>query len=178
LALEHARWVAARQATGFSMLRAMSNGSKGLVATDVEYVRNDSTKLLEKLRRPLIDWMRRDLHIFYGVNAFKKQRAIKEYVVPGRLAHVDADGVSLPPPGPYPTRIVRTSPGNHQFLYELDAFPAADQLEAINRYLTVLVGGDRGGHQLAKLLRMPGTMNWKPEYDPTPLVVLVPYDAD
>jgi len=175
-AVEHACWVAARQAQGhWLLLKAMSNCANGLTSADAIYLQNDSQRLAADARSGLRDWLRSEYHIFYSVNGFREQRALKECVVPGRLAQVDADGVVLPPPGPQPTRIVRTSPGNHQFLYELDRFPESHQLESISRYLTRLVGGDRGGHQLAKLLRLPGTINWKLEYSPNPLVTVVPY---
>jgi hypothetical protein len=152
----------------------MSNGSKGLVNTDAVYLRNTTNRFAAEVRETLREWIRHDLHIFYAVNAFNQKRAQKENVVPGRLAHVDADGVLLPPPGPLPTRNIQTSQRNYQFLYEIDDCPDAAELESINRHLTALVKGDRGGHQLAKLFRMPGTINWKPEYNPNPVVCVVP----
>ena len=82
----------------------------------------------------------------------------------------------VPPPGPAPTLIVNTSPGNHQFIYELDAEVSGEEIEAINQKLTGIVGGDTG-HSRAKLLRLPGTYNVKPEYDPKPLVAILQKDG-
>ena len=122
--------------------------------------------------RWLKQWADGRHHIFYAVNAFTEKRATAEFVRSSRLAHVDADNVRVPPPGPAPTLIVNTSPGNHQFIYELDAEVSGEEIEAINRKLTRLVGGDTG-HSRAKLLRLAGTHNVKPDYDPTPLVTIL-----
>ena len=80
----------------------------------------------------------------------------------------------MPSPGPSPTRIVESSPGNHHFFWVLSEPVPPAELQAINRALTYVVRGDKGGHfSPAKLFRLAGTLNWKPIYDPPPLVRVV-----
>jgi hypothetical protein len=68
----------------------------------------------------------------------------------------------------------RASVKNFQFLYFLDRVVTAREAQAISAYLTKLVGGDPGGHSAAKLLRLPGTRNFKPTYAPNfPIVRVV-----
>jgi hypothetical protein len=86
---------------------------------------------------------------------------------------VDADHCQLPPAGPTPTRIVESSPGHYHLFYRLTEAVSPADLQSINRALTHLVGGDRGGHSPAKLFRLPGTFNLKPEYDPPPVVKVI-----
>ena len=164
--VRHCEWVAERQGAGFFVLRCFVRG-RPVAST---FINNRDPKFSQKVKA----WLERELHgqgshFLFGKRIHAGSRRA-DWVQSSRLAHVDADGVPLPPPGPQPTCIVRTSPGNSQFLYELDRLVSADEVHAISKALTLLVGGDRGGHSPAKLLRLPGTINAKPEYDPSPLV--------
>jgi len=173
-AVEHARWVAARQPDGLFLLRAFINdGPKRLKQIAVLYCDNRDPDFELKLRRFLQRCVQRGWHVFYGVNSFDREEAKAANVLRSRMAQVDADGVAFPIPGPCPTRIISTSPRNYQLLYELDRELPRAEVETISKYFTHLTGGDSGGHSAAKLLRMPGTLNLKPEYKPSPLVRVI-----
>ena len=172
-ALTFLRWVNKRQHPGLSCVRAFKDAANGgRVPVDALFYKNEepwANKVTQFLQR----CEAKHLHVYYSVSSFSREKAKAVFALPGRLAYVDADRVSLPPAGPDPTVIVQTSPGNFQFLYELDREVPRDELEQINSYLIRLVGGDRGGQSAAKLFRLPGTRNFKPERPNTPLVTVL-----
>jgi RepB DNA-primase from phage plasmid len=174
-AAEHLVWVSSRQAHGKFVIRAFApeSGSRSLRLVSTEYFDNRDTHFEHKLRRHLRHCLKKPWHTFYGINSFEIADAKASNVRESRLAQVDADSVDLPARGPNPTRIIKTSAGNHQFLYELDSALDSEEIEAVSSYLTDLVGGDRGGHSSAKLFRVPGSLNVKPAYTPAPLVEVV-----
>lgn len=161
-ATEHCRWIAERQGEGFFLLRMLKNmpsGEKRIIRT--MFFANKSMPFGSEIRQYLNANARSDLHIFYSVNAFSTDSAKAKNAVPGRLLHVDADKVELPPPGPQPTRIVESSPGNYHFLYELSDAVEPTEAARLNKAQQQQVKGDKGGHSAAKLLRLPGTRNAK-----------------
>ena len=144
LAIDHFNWLAARQHQGHLVVRAFEprpkDGSIRLVST--EWFDNREPDFKRKLRRHIRFCLKKARHLFYGVNAFEIEDAKAKYVAASRIAQVDADNVRLPVLDPQPTRIIQTSPGNHQFLYELDEPLRQDEVEAVSSYLTNLVGGE------------------------------------
>ena len=94
--VRHCKWVAERQGTGFFVLRCFIRGRPVASA----FINNRDPKFSQKVKA----WLERNCtakdHIFYAVNAFTREAARADFVQSSRLAHVDADGVPLPPPGP------------------------------------------------------------------------------
>lgn len=156
-AVGHLKWIIKSQESGFICIRIFTNGA----VRKSRFFHNRDKDIEDQFKEFLTNSCTMGDHVFYSVNAFSEQRAKATRCVPGRLLHVDADGVSVPPPGPMPTRIVQSSPGNHHFFYELDETVSPDQAQALSRELTILVGGDIGGHSPAKLFRLPGILNEK-----------------
>ena len=79
---------------------------------------------------------------------------------------------------PYPTAVWATSPGSLQAVWLLDK-PMTDieHWRALNRGITELFGADPGGWPEAKVLRIPGSYNYKREVDGVaPGGTLVYYD--
>jgi RecA-family ATPase len=173
-AVEHLTWLTKHQAEGYLLLCVHGTDGKRLLA---KFLDNRSPRLLKVVRSFVEEWANEGVHLFYGVNAFSEKSAKAEHVLESRIAHVDADKVALPPAGPPPTRIIGTSPGNHQFLYVLDQYVPGGEIGRISRSLTYLVGGDKGGHSPAKLLRLPGSINVKPKYRPKPVVEVISSDG-
>lgn len=174
LALKHAQRIAKQQSPGLFLL-SFHRANTGKPFKRV-FIDNRAHDFKERVRRLLEGYAdEEDAFAFYGVNAYKQKDSAKmEDVAPCTMVHVDADGVALPPPGPKPTTIVRTSSGNYQFIYFLDRAVTPDEAGTISQHLTQLTGGDTGGWSAAKLLRLPGTRNLKPEYGPEfPEVVIV-----
>jgi putative DNA primase/helicase len=64
--------------------------------------------------------------------------------------------------------VVRTSPGKRQVYIRLDSQMDPGEAEKLNHRLTDTIGADSGGWNLARILRVPGTVNRK--YPDTPRV--------
>ena len=157
VAIEHLLWLIALQGEGYLCIRIFNDGK----VRRTGFFHNRDSNIKQLLRAFLREHCRNGDHVFYSVNAFSERTARATYCVPGRLLHVDADQVSVPPSGPMPTRIVKSSPGNHHFFYVVNKPVSPEQAQKLSRKLTELVDGDKGGHSPAKLLRLPGTLNAK-----------------
>lgn len=78
-----------------------------------------------------------------------------------------------------PTLIVRSSPGKHHLWWRLDTplelpdDPTRRRFEGALASLAARVGGDRACVDCTRVLRLPGTINAKPWYEPAPLVEVV-----
>jgi len=173
MAWDHIKWIAERQSHGYIVLRTFTQDHDRLKLASTQYLDNRDPKFALKVSRFLRLALRKHLHAFYSINSFAVEDAKAKHVSSSRLAQVDADSVKLPASGPKPTRIIKTSAGNHQFLYELNSALGREEIEAVSAHLTNLVGGDRGGHSSAKLFRVPGSFNIKPAYNPLPLVSMI-----
>lgn len=83
-----------------------------------------------------------------------------------------------------PTLIVRSSPGRHHLWWRLDEpmslgdADAKRTFEAALGAINMLVGGDKAVHDCTRVLRLPGTRNVKPYYDPPPQVDVVEAHAE
>jgi hypothetical protein len=175
-AVEHIRWVSKWQAEGYILLGAMRDADRSFV--ERFWLSNRDPELSAKVRDFLLRRDQDDVTFLYSANSFSKKEAKAPYANPSRLAFADADRTSLSSPGPSPTRIVESSPGNHHFFWVLSEPVARAELQAINRTLTHIVGGDKGGHSPAKLFRLPGTLNRKSIYDPSPVVRVIESAGD
>ena len=110
--------------------------------------------------------------IYFSVLSFSGARR-KENALPGKWLWADLDEVS-----PYdlsnevrPTIAWQSSPGRYQALWELSQEMAVKSLERTNQLLTYKIGADKGGWSVTKVLRIPGTKNYK--YEDTPDVKLL-----
>ena len=169
-AVEHIRWVSKWQHEGYILLATMRGADRRFVERFWIHNRNSLSAI--KVRRFLRRHADESLTFLYSASSFsKKTKAV--YANHSRLAFVDADRSPLPAPGPSPTRIVESSPGNHHFFWVLSRPVSPTDLQNINKALTRMVAGDKGGHSPAKLFRLPGTLNCKPSYEPPPLVRVV-----
>lgn len=87
---------------------------------------------------------------------------------------VDLEGRDL-----LPTLIVRSSPGKHHLWWRLaEPMTLADDtakraFESALAAITRVVGGDRACVDCSRVLRLPGTRNVKPWYDPAPAVDVI-----
>jgi len=163
-------WLAGVQTPGKLLVRAFRRDMRAVLRT--VWLDNRDQKLASKIKRWLRRWAKGERTILYGVNAFCREDAKAEFVLQSRLAHVDADDVELPPPGPKPTVIVKSSATGAHLFYELNQFVSGAEIDDLNRALARAVGGD-SGHSRAKLFRLPGTLNIKPEYQPPPLIRVI-----
>jgi RecA-family ATPase len=163
-AVEFVKRIAAIQVRGYFLLRLMKPTENGIKPYATYWFDNREPEFLVKVRRCLQRCSNKHLHVFYAINSFREREANAANVAQCRFAQVDADRVQLPPPGPTPSIIVETSPGNHQFLYVFDRPVDPEIAQQLSQALTRHIGGDPGGHSPVKLFRLPGTWNYKPEY--------------
>jgi hypothetical protein len=170
-AIEHVRWVSSWQSEGYILLAAMRDEDRCFVQRC--WIDNRDPHLAIQVRRLLRRHAAAGLTFLYSANSFSKKEAKAIYAKPTRLVFVDADRSTLPTRGPSPSRIVESSPGNHHCFWVLSRHVSPTDLQNINKALTRMVAGDKGGHSPAKLFRLPGTLNCKPIYDPPPLVKVI-----
>lgn len=156
-AVEHIRWVSKWQAEGYILLASMRDMDGRFVERC--WLHNRDPELTARVRRFLRRHAGEGLTFLYSANSFSKKEAKAVYANHSRLVFVDADRAILPSPGPSATRIVEFSPGNHHFFWVLSRPVSPTDLQNINRALTRIVAGDKGGHSPAKLFRLPGTLN-------------------
>ena len=74
------------------------------------------------------------------------------------LARIKADAAL-----PQPSYILTTSPDKYQVIWKVDGFDAEDA-EALQKTMALRYGADRAATDVTRVLRVPGTTNWK--YDP------------
>ena len=110
--------------------------------------------------------------IYFSVLSFSGARR-KENALPGNWLWADLDETS-----PFdieveirPTIAWQSSPGRYQALWQLSQEMSAKVLEQTNQLLTYKVGADKGGWSVTKVLRIPGTKNYK--YEDAPDVKLL-----
>lgn len=110
--------------------------------------------------------------LYFSVLTFDGARR-KENALPNMWLWADLDEAS-----PFeiddlikPTIAWETSKGRYQALWQLDSVIKAEELERANQLLTYRVGADKGGWSRTKVLRVPGSMNYK--YDPPQQVKLL-----
>jgi hypothetical protein len=63
---------------------------------------------------------------------------------------------------PRPWAIIESSPGKYQVLWRVEGFPQ-DQAEVVTRGLAHHFGADQSVWDAARVLRLPGFRNCKPE---------------
>jgi hypothetical protein len=83
---------------------------------------------------------------------------------------------------PYPTLVVRTSPGRYQVYWRLDQAVTVVQQETLMSAMAIDVGADRAATDVSRVLRLPGFWNRKPGRSNTVEIVFnrqeaVPYEC-
>jgi hypothetical protein len=63
---------------------------------------------------------------------------------------------------PYPTLVVRTSPGRHQVYWRLNQAVTVAQQETLMSAMAIDIGADRAATDVSRVLRLPGFWNRKP----------------
>ena len=128
-----------------------------------------------EIEEVLHEFSREGYDQYFCPNPLTQRRRKVEYVAPTRLAWCDIDEADPHVFEPAPSIIWETSPGRYQGLWFWDEPHDSIEAQEISKALTYNHGGDKGGHAPNKLLRLPGSLNHKPEYD-EPLVRLLHFD--
>ena len=111
-----------------------------------------------------------EFDLYFSVLTFDGARR-KENALPNMWLWADLDNVSPFDLDMKPTIAWESSHKRYQCLWRLDSGASADTLEQTNRLLTYKIGADKGGWSRTKVLRVPGSMNYK--YDPPQEVKLL-----
>jgi len=107
--------------------------------------------------------------IYFSILSFDGARR-KENALPGNWLWADLDEVNPYEIDLQPTIAWQSSTGRYQALWELNEYVDSEVLEKVNQKLTYKIGADKGGWSVTKVLRIPGTNNYK--YEDTPKVRL------
>jgi RepB DNA-primase from phage plasmid len=103
----------------------------------------------------------RGSNIYFCPHGFSRPQRIKAYAVPPRLAYADLDSVDPRHIELEPSIAIESSPRRYVGLWLTDAVMP----EHLNKRLTYALGADKGNWKLTQVLRVPGSINHKPEYD-------------
>ena len=109
--------------------------------------------------------------LYFSVLTFKTSSRKRENALPNMWLWADLDEVNPADIELKPTIAWESSKGRYQCLWQLEHGASAETLEQASRALTYKVGADKGGWSRTKVLRVPGTMNYK--YDPPQQVKLL-----
>ncbi len=123
----------------------------------------------------LAQFNRWDWDQYFCVNLFSKPQRLKKFARDTRYALCDVDKSNPFAFKPHPSIIWETSPGRTQALWVWNEKLTPLQAEEHSRALTYRHGGDTNGWPVNKLLRIPGSINHKEEYD-QPFVQLLHYN--
>lgn len=127
------------------------------ISTEI-MLRIKSDGILERYNR--WDWDQ-----YFCPNMFYEAKRQKPYARNTRLAWCDVDEANPFDFAPHPSIVWQTSPGRTQALWIWDENHAPHDAEAHSRALTYRHHGDKNGWPINKLLRIPGSINHKEEYD-------------
>ena len=113
--------------------------------------------------------------IYFCPNAFAGPHRRTGLALPSRCAWCDIDDADPDAYDPQPNILWETSPSRFQGIWLWPDVSPGSIAEQISRNIWVKDGGDKGGWSITKMLRLPGTINHKPQYR-RPVVTLQVYD--
>ena len=115
--------------------------------------------------------------IYFCPNAFKEPSRKKEHPRQSRYAWCDIDDADPSGYDPQPNVLWETTPDRYQGLWIWRDRLSGHVAEQISRAIVRKDGGDKGGWTVTKMLRVPGTVNHKPNHT-KPHVVLRRFDPE
>lgn len=99
--------------------------------------------------------------IYFAPCMFAAKRRRNDQALPGAWLYADLDEVDPSTLTILPTAAWESSPGRWQALWMLSRPLPPDKLQRLNQLLTYATGADKGGWHASKVLRVPGTRNYK-----------------
>jgi hypothetical protein len=160
LSRQFLRWLWRRHRMGFVFLAARRAGSDQMTQRAFNLARGGRD--IEKF---LKDRSAEDYHLYYCPNAFSQVSRRTEYALPTPFAHCDIDEGDPTAFCPLPTIVIETSPGRYQGIWLFGQPADPSRAEATSKWLVYTYGGDRNGWSITKFLRIPGSINHKPQYN-------------
>lgn len=125
-------------------------------------IRADDTTV--GLNRFLLTHPRWKFNLYFCPNPFSHDRRRRDFALPSRMGWCDMDDSDPWKYQPVPSLIWETSPDRYQGLWLWNRRHSADEAERFSRSLAERHGGDVGW-SITKMLRVPGSINHKPQYN-------------
>jgi RepB DNA-primase from phage plasmid/Protein of unknown function (DUF3987) len=107
------------------------------------------------------------LELYFSTHGFLKPQRRQNFAAIPNALWADLDGADPREIQPKPTIAWESSPGRYAAMWKLDK----PMTKALSQAVTYHVGADKGGWSLTKVLRIPGTRNYK--YNDAPIVRLM-----
>ncbi|WP_320195558.1 DNA-primase RepB domain-containing protein [Agrobacterium rosae] len=112
---------------------------------------------------------------YFCLNPFSEPRRRQQYALPTPFSWCDMDESDPNAYDPRPSVVWQTSPLRYQAFWLLNKTHRATDAELFSKSLAYRHGGDRNGWSATKMLRIPGSVNHKPQYD-EPFVKIIRCD--
>lgn len=169
-------------ASAFDLCSLSWGGKKGYVAIatrdpklgkdDVGYWHDDIYKWprdKDDIRAAIAKASASPKDVYFTPGVFSKPRRTGKVAAPTDMLWADLDTADPDklPKSLKPTAVWETSPGRWQAIWKLDTTLPPDKQAHLNQRLTYAIGADKGGWDLAQVLRVPGTHNHKYPNSPT-----------
>jgi hypothetical protein len=113
----------------------------------------------------LTEYSRWDHDQYFCPNPFSEPRRKRQYALQTRFGWCDMDASDPKAYDPPASLVWETSPGRFQALWAWDRTHKVSDAEQFSKALAYRHGGDRNGWSATKMLRVPGSVNHKPQYD-------------
>ena len=130
-------------------------------------------KTQEEVKQWLVNKKLTGSDLYFCTTTFSSPKRKKDNIISSRYLWQDLDesDPNKLPPNLRPTIAWQSSPGRYQALWRLEKSYKAKDIEKLNKALAKRVKADQGSWILTKVLRIPGTKNYK--YPATPTVKLL-----
>lgn len=136
------------------------------------YIKGDRARGIAEI---LTDYPPSRYDIYFCPNAFDRPSRKTPYALSTNYGWCDIDDNDIGRYNPQPNILWETSPGRFQGIW-IWREPAEGKIaEQYSRNIVYKQGGDQGGWSITKMLRLPGTINHKSDYN-RPIVMLRAYD--
>ncbi|WP_170773934.1 DNA-primase RepB domain-containing protein [Ruegeria lacuscaerulensis] len=119
----------------------------------------------KKLTELFTQYDRKSNDIYFCANSFSENRRLRKFALPTRYACCDIDDADYCEFQPEPILVWETSPGRTQSITIFKEKLTVDHAEQIARNLAYSYGADKNGWSVTKYLRVPFSINHKPEYN-------------
>ena len=136
------------------------------------YIKGDRARRIAEI---LTDYPPSKYDIYFCPNAFDRPSRKTPYALPTNYGWCDIDDNDVSRYDPQPNILWETSPGRFQGIWIWREPAEGKVAEQYSRNIVYKQGGDHGGWSITKMLRLPGTINHKSDYN-RPIVMLRAYD--
>jgi len=118
---------------------------------------------LDEIQKTMLGFYPISMDIYFCPNVFRSKVRRTTCALPTSYAWADADAFIPEGYRPYPSVVIETSEGSFQCIWKFDQLLGSSDAEAISKNFVYRYGGDKNGHTVTKMLRVPFTINNKPE---------------